>query len=366
MSQVAVTACQQDSNRPAKRIKLSHHRRGRSSISILGSVSNIGTTLAEFASRLFSPIGPSIQQFESKPLGQLAIHTPLEQPPWSSPISFLTIMAEEHVNLWEQLEGYGDDAHVSPHTWIGIQSQSRGYSVFVPPRGTDMLESFLDMEDSNSESSDWLATNPTTGHSAFSDWDSDSDTDASDLSDSIDERPSPSTSSSSLPSPSACVASAGHSFWDEEPASGDEYWDRQTARLCANYIRDAFPDATSRGLVPFEWFIADVLRATRGSVREDTAFVALQFIKRLSPVCPLGYFEDVFFISFMLADKVESDYNRSLKWWLNRYNGYWSIGELGSMERRVLHALDWDLSTSLNCRSSYQKFLAELSSFASI
>ncbi|EUC66442.1 cyclin, putative [Rhizoctonia solani AG-3 Rhs1AP] len=366
MSQVAAITCQEGSNRPAKRIKLSHHRRGRSSISILGSVSNIGTTLAGFASRLFSPVGPPNGQFESKPLGPLTIHTPLEQPPWSSPISLLTIMAEEHVNLWEQLEGHGVDVHVSPHEWIGIQSQSRGYSVFIPPRGADTLVSFLDMEDSSSEDSDRLTTSPTTGHSAFSDWDSDSDTDDSDLLDSPNEQSSPSTSSSSLPSPSACVASTGHSFWSEEPTSGDEYWDRQTARLCAKHIRDALPGATSRGLVPLEWFIVDVLRATRGSVREDTAFVALQFIRRLSSACPLDYFEDVFFISFMLADKVESDYNRSLKWWLNRYHGHWSISELGSMERRVLHALDWDLSTSLNCRSSYQTFLAELSSFASI
>ncbi|CAE6513466.1 unnamed protein product [Rhizoctonia solani] len=366
MPQIAAITSQEGQNRPSKRIKLSHHRHGRSSISILGSVSNIGTTLAGFASRLFSPVGPPNEQFESKPLGPLAIHTPLEQPLWSSPISLLTIMAEEHVNFWEQLESYGDGAHISPHEWIGIRSRSRGYSVFITPQNTNRLESFLDMEDSSSECSDQITTNPTTGHSAFSDWDSDSDTDDSDLLDFLDERPSPSTSSSSLPSPSACVASTGHSFWAEEPASGNEYWDRQTARLCAKHIRDAFPGATSRGIVPLEWFIVDVLRATRGSVRDDTAFVALQFIKRLSPACPLSYFEDLFFVSFMLADKVESDYNRSLKWWMNRYNGHWSISELGSMERRVLHALDWDLSTSLNCRSSYQTFLAELSSLASI
>ncbi|KAH7343431.1 hypothetical protein B0J17DRAFT_713613 [Rhizoctonia solani] len=222
------------------------------------------------------------------------------------------------------------------------------------------------MDDSDSEGSDQLTTNPTTGHSAFSDWDSDSDTDDSDLLDSPDEQSSPSTSSSSLPSPSACEASVGHSFWTEEPESGDEYWDRQTARLCAKHVRDAFPGATSRGVLPLELFIADVLRTTRGSVRDDAAFVALQFIRRLPPACPLGYFEDVFFISFILADKVESDYNRPMKWWFNRCNGHWSTSELGSMERRVLHALDWNLSTSLNCRSSYQNFLSELSSFASI
>ncbi|CAE6505570.1 unnamed protein product [Rhizoctonia solani] len=267
-------------------------------------------------------------------------------------------MAEEHVNLWEQLEGYGDDSHLSPYEW-----QSRGYSVFIP-RDTDMLESFLDMDDSERDDSDQLTTDPTTGHSVFSD--SDSDTDDSDLLDMLDEQPSPSTSSSSLPSPSACVASAGHSFWDEEPESGDEYWDRQAARLCARHIRDAFPSTTSRGLLPLERFIADVLRATRGSVRDDVAFVALEFIRRLSPACPLGYFEDIFFISFILADKVESDYNRPLKWWLDRCGGHWSIGELGSMERCILHTLDWNLSTSLNCRSSYQTFLAEISSFAPI
>ncbi|CAE6411516.1 unnamed protein product [Rhizoctonia solani] len=347
----------QDSSRPAKRTKLSHHRRDRSSISILGSVSKIGTTLAGFTSRLFSPIGPSNEQFESKPLGPLAIHTPLEQTPWSPSISLLSVMAREHVSLWEQLEGNGYNAP-SAHEWIGIQPQSQGYRVFVPHRaGT--LESFLNMDDSDSESSDQFTTNPTTGHSAFSDWDSDSDTDDSDLLDLLDEQSSPATTSSSLPSPSACVASVGHS-WDDEPESGDEYWDRQTARICAKHIREALPDATSRGLLPLEWFIADVLKTTRGSVHDDTAFVALEFIRRIALACPLDYFEDVFFISFMLADKVESDYNRPLRWWWSRCNNYRSINELASMERRMLHALDWNLSTSLNCRSSYQTFLAEL------
>jgi hypothetical protein len=156
--------------------------------------------------------------------------------------------------------------------------------------------SFLDMDDSDLDNG---TTDPTTGHSAFSDWDSDSDTDNSAL---TDERPSPSTSLSSLPS--ACAASAGHSFWEDEPESGDEYWDRQTAMLCAKHIRDAFPHAISRGDISLEWFIIDVLRATRGSVRDDVAFVALQFIRRLAPVCPLGYYEDMFFISLILADKV--------------------------------------------------------------
>jgi hypothetical protein len=159
------------------------------------------------------------------------------------------------------------------------------------------------MGDSDSESSDCFTTNPTTGHSAFSDWDSDSDTGDSDLLDLLDEQFSPSTTSSSLPSPSACVASLGHS-WDDEPESGDEYWDRQTAKICAIHIREALPGITSRGLLPLEWFIADILKTTRGSVRDDTAFVALQFIRRIAPVCPLDHFEDLFFISFMLADKV--------------------------------------------------------------
>ncbi|KAJ1309011.1 hypothetical protein OPQ81_004693 [Rhizoctonia solani] len=364
MSQAAAIAYQEGLNRPAKRMKLSH-RRGRSSNSIMGSVSNIGTTLAGFASRLFSPTGPSKVQFESKSISPLAIHTPLEQDAWSSSLSHLSIMAEEHVNLWDQLEGRRNNAIVSPCEWIGIQAQSRGYSVFIFPQETDRLESFLDMDDSESENGDRLTTDSTIGHSAFPDWDSDSDCDDSDLLDSLDGRPSPSTSSSSLPSPSACAASAGHSYWVGEPESGDEYWDRQTARLCAKHIRDAFPGVTTRGLLPLEWFIADVLISTRGSVSDDVAFVALQFIRRLSPSCPLGYLEDIFFTSFILADKVESDYDRPVKWWSNRCNGHWSISELRSMERRVLQALDWNLSTSLNCRSSYQTFLAELSSFTS-
>ncbi|CEL63663.1 hypothetical protein RSOLAG1IB_05424 [Rhizoctonia solani AG-1 IB] len=351
----------QDSNRPAKRMKLSYHRRHRSSTGILGSVSKIGTSLAGFTSRLFSPIGPPNGQFESKPLGPPTIDIPLERTPWSPPISLLSIMAEEHVNLWEQLEGQGHNSHLSEQQWIGIQSQSQGYRIFVPSRGGDTLESFLDMGDSDSESSDCFTTNPTTGHSAFSDWDSDSDTGDSDLLDLLDEQFSPSTTSSSLPSPSACVASLGHS-WDDEPESGDEYWDRQTAKICAIHIREALPGINSRGLLPLEWFIADILKTTRGSVRDDTAFVALQFIRRIAPVCPLDHFEDLFFISFMLADKIESDYDRSLRWWHSRCNSYRSVSELACMERRMLHALDWNLSTSLNCRASYQTFLAEISS----
>ncbi|GAB1519756.1 hypothetical protein RhiTH_002824 [Rhizoctonia solani] len=266
-------------------------------------------------------------------------------------------MAEEHVNLWEQLEGPRHNAPMIDHEWIGIQSQSQGYRIFVSPQEADTLESFLHMDDSDEESSGHLTTNPTTGHSAFSDWDSDSDSDESDI---LDEQCSPSTTSSSLPSPSACAASAGHS-WQDEPESGDEYWDRQTARICAKHIRDSLPGMTSRGLFPLEWFIADVLKTTRGSVRDDTAFVALQFIRRIAITCPLDYFEDLFFISFILADKVESDYNRPLRWWWGRCNSLWSVSELASMERRMLHALDWNLSTSLNCHSSYQTFLAEIS-----
>lgn len=168
-------------------------------------------------------------------------------------------------------------------------------------RGAHQPHSFLDMDDSDSDSGD-STTDPTTGHSAFSDWDSDSDTDESEL---TDEPSSPSTSSTSPPPPaSLCAATAGHSFWDDTPQSGDEYWDRQTAMLCAKHIRDAFPGAASRGTLPLEQFIVDVLRATRGSVRDDVAFVALQFIKRLAPVCPLGYYEDMFFTSLILADKV--------------------------------------------------------------
>jgi hypothetical protein len=180
---------------------------------------------------------------------------------------------------------------------IGIQTQTWGYNVLVNPREAHEPHSFLDMDDSEEDS-----VNPTAGHSAFSDYDSEEDTDDDDLL--MDTQSSTSTNSSSLPSPSACIASAGHSFWDDEPQSGDDYWDRQSAMLCAKHIRDAFPDAVPRGKLSIEQFIADVLKRTRGSVRDDAAFVALQFLKRLAPSCPLGYFEDMFFISLILADKV--------------------------------------------------------------
>lgn len=359
MPRVATIAHHEESSRPAKRMKLTH-RRNRSSISILGSVSNIGTTLAGYASRLFSPVSPPNEQFESKLPAPLAIHTA----PWSSSISLLSIMAEEHVNMWEQLECAQDDSHILKSAWMGLQAQTQEHSACADRQEAHDPQSFLDM-DSDSESeedNEYPTTEPTTGHSAFSDWDSDSDTDDSDL---MDERPSPATSSSSLLSSSACAASAGHSFWEEDPQSGDEYWDRQTAMLCAKHVHDAFPDAKPRGDVPLERFIADLLRTTRGSVRDDVAFVALQFIRRLGPACPLGYYEDMFFISFMLAAKVEHDCGHSLRWWSKHCSGHWSISELGAMERRILQALDWNLSTSLNCRASYQTYLAGLSSFAS-
>jgi len=77
----------------------------------------------------------------------------------------------------------------------------------------------------------------------------------------------------------------------------------------------------------------------------------------------LGYHEDMFFALLVLADKMENDYGHSLRWWADRCNGLWSLNELRTMERRMLQALDWDLSTSLNCRSSYQSFLVDLVSF---
>lgn len=188
------------------------------------------------------------------------------------------------------------------HCRISIQTQTQGYNVLVNRRGSHEHHSFLDMDDTEEDSS---TAKPTVGHSAFSDDGSDSDSDSdSGSSDLMGVQSSPSTDSSSLPSPSACAASAGHSFWEQEPHSGDDYWDRQNAMLCARHIRDAFPDAQLRGGVPLERFIADVLRETRGSVRDDVAFVALQFIKRLAPACPLGYYEDMFFILLVLADKV--------------------------------------------------------------
>lgn len=263
---------------------------------------------------------------------------------------------------------------------IDIHTATEQFSVRVNYREPFEPQSFLDMNDSEDEGDSQCATNhPTTGHSAFSDDDSDEDTDESDL---MDTQSSASTDSSSLPSPSACAASIGHTLWQREPRSGDEYWDRQNALLCAKHVRDAFPDAQPRTRIPLERFIADTLRNTRGAVRDDAAFVALQFIKRLSPACPLPYYEDMFFVLLVLADKVrhalmlfigtvahavllqmENDYGHSLRWWSDRCNGLWTLSELRTMERHMLRALDWDLSTTLNSRSSYQSFLADLVSF---
>ncbi|KAG9086881.1 hypothetical protein FS749_003303 [Ceratobasidium sp. UAMH 11750] len=344
-------------HRPNKRVKLSH-RRGRSSGSILGSISNhIGSTIAGLAGRLFPPAGPENDQFDPEPLG---IHTPPEQPrfevPLPSPMSLLSVMADEHAAFWDQLESTPDKSYIVQPCWIGIQTQTQGYDIRINPRLAHESQSFLDMDDSEEDS-----MHPTTGHSAFSDYDSDEDTDDDDLL--TDAQSSPSTDSSSLPSPSACPASAGHSSWDDEPQSGDEYWDRQNATLCAKHIRADFPDAVSRGKLPLEPFIANVLRSTRGSMRDDVAFVALQFLKRVAPSCPLGYYEDMFFASLILADKMESDCSHSLRWWSRHCCDLWTVNELRIMERRMLQTLDWDLSTSINCRSSYQSFLVNLASF---
>lgn len=61
--------------------------------------------------------------------------------------------------------------------------------------------------------------------------------------------------------------------------------------------------------------------------------------------------------------QVENDDEHSLRWWSAQCDSQWSISELKTMEWRMLETLDWNLSTSLNCSSSYQSFLAELSSF---
>ncbi|KAG8696453.1 hypothetical protein FRC09_008508 [Ceratobasidium sp. 395] len=265
-------------------------------------------------------------------------------------------MADEHATFWEQLESTPDQFYLAQPCWIGIQTQTQGYDVRINPRSGREHQSFLDMDDSEEDS-----IHPTAGHSVFSDYDSDEDTEDDDLL--KYDQSSPSTDTSSLPSPSACLASTGHSSWDNEPQSGNDYWDRQNATLCARHVRNAFPDAVPRGKLPLELFIADVLKSTRGSVRDDVAFVALQFLKRLAPACPLGYLEDMFFTSLILADKVESDCSHSLRWWSRHCQGLWTISELRTMERRMLQSLDWDLSTSINCRSSYQSFLVGLTSF---
>ncbi|QRV87770.1 Cyclin, N-terminal domain [Ceratobasidium sp. AG-Ba] len=267
-------------------------------------------------------------------------------------------MADEQAAFWEQLELPSNEVCLPQPYWIDIQTQTQDYNVRIDPRSAHELQSFLDMDDSEDGN-----TEPTTGHSAFSDCDSDEETDDDDLS--MRTQSSPTTDSSSLPSPSACLASVGHSFWDDEPQSGDDYWDRQNATLCAKHIRDAFPDATPRGALPLERFIADVLKQTRDSVRDDLAFVALQFLKRVAPSCPLGYYEDMFFTSLILADKMESDSSHSLRWWSIHSRKLWTVDELRDMERRMLQSLDWDLSTSINCRSSYQSYLAGLTSSTS-
>ncbi|KAF8605332.1 hypothetical protein BDV93DRAFT_57833 [Ceratobasidium sp. AG-I] len=358
MPRAAALTRKDDSHRPNKRMKLSH-RRDRSSISILGSITNIGSTIAGIAGRLFSP---SNEQFEDR----LNIHTlpqePLEEAPKSSSMSLLSAMADEQAAFWDLLEYVPEKPRLSQPSWFDIHTATEQFSVRINYREPFEPQSFLDMNDSEDEGdSPCATTHPTAGHSAFSDYDSDEETDESDL---MDTQSSASTDSSSLPSPSACAASTGHSLWQQEPRSGDEYWDRQNALLCAKHVRDAFPDAQPRTRIPLERFIADILRNTRGAVRDDAAFVALQFIKRLSPACPLGYYEDMFFTLLVLADKMENDFGHPLRWWSDRCNGLWTLSELRTMEKHMLQALDWDLSTSLNCRSSYQSFLVDLASFA--
>ncbi|KAG9126038.1 hypothetical protein FRC07_005157 [Ceratobasidium sp. 392] len=296
----APTATRQDrSARPSKRAKLSH-RRDRSSISILGCISNrVGSTIAGIAGRLFSPVGPGNDQLGPEALDLPAIHTLAGQPhdvPLPSSMSLFSAMADEHAAFWEQLESTPSEPCFAQPCWIGIQTQTRGYNVRVNPRSAHEPQSFLDMDDSEEDS-----IHTTAGHSAFSDYDSEEETEEDDLL--MDDQSSPSTDTSSLPSPSLCPASAGHSSWDGEPHSGNDYWDRENAILCARHIRDSFPGAISRGKLPLERFIAEVLKSTRSSVRDDLAFVALQFLKRLAPTCPLGYYEDMFFTSLILADK---------------------------------------------------------------
>ncbi|KAG8757563.1 hypothetical protein FRC12_010276 [Ceratobasidium sp. 428] len=248
MPRVPTATRQDQSHRPSKRVKLSH-RRDRSSISLLGCISNrVGSTIAGLAGRLFSPVGPGNDQLGPEPLGlQLAIHTPPGQPhdvPPPSSISLLSVMADEHATFWEQLESTPDQFYLAQPCWIGIQTQTQGYDVRINPRSGREHQSFLDMDDSEEDS-----IHPTAGHS------------------------------------------------------------------------------------------------------------------RLAPACPLGYLEDMFFTSLILADKVESDCSHSLRWWSRHCQGLWTISELRTMERRMLQSLDWDLSTSINCRSSYQSFLVGLTSF---
>lgn len=97
-------------------MKLSHGR-DRSSISILGSITNIGSTIAGIAGRLFSPVIPPNEQFE----GRLFIDRPPRDldydVPKSSSTSLLSVMADEQAAFWELLESAPEKPPLSQPNW---------------------------------------------------------------------------------------------------------------------------------------------------------------------------------------------------------------------------------------------------------
>ncbi|EAU92037.2 alternative cyclin Pcl12 [Coprinopsis cinerea okayama7 len=141
--------------------------------------------------------------------------------------------------------------------------------------------------------------------------------------------------------------------------------DTELAFICARFLIHQFKSpmamprdsSTSKNLVKF---ISTLIR--RAALEPSVPYAALLLLQRLKTRYPTaratGHF--LYFAAFLVASKVLSDTDLTVRSWL--YSAQWSFSPvlIGKMERELCQYLDWDLTFDYETLSNFQKVIHDV------